>query len=252
MNLTDKQREKSETSYVHHLDVEVFYFNEKGILKPSAYQALFAKLAERHLDIYNTGADQTMKHDLAWALISMTIDVKQPMDACMNLWANTWYSQRQGPYFRRELVFYNENDDIMFQGSTFSVLLNVNERKVYRKKDLPFPLTEPHANFCTHANHRFKESAEFMPYEDRKIYDSDLDLLGHVNNRRYGDFAYDALTEEEQSRLNNVKRMELYFISEMRKNDNFTVLKSVQENRILLQGQNNTKGDTAFDIVFQF
>jgi len=79
-----------------------------------------------------------------------------------------------------------------------------------------------------------------------------VDLLGHVNNRRYGDFAYDALTAEEILRLRKIKRMDLYFISEMRNKDDFTVFKSVEENRILLRGHNNMKNDTAFDIVFQF
>ncbi|GAB1476145.1 hypothetical protein MASR2M70_09770 [Bacillota bacterium] len=252
MDMPEKHMEKPETSYVHKLDVEVFYFNEAGIMKPSAYQALFAKLAESHLDIFNSGADETMKHGLAWALISMSIDVRRPVESCGKLNAHTWYSGRQGPFYRRELVFSNGDGNIMFCGSTFSVLLDVNERKVYRKKELPFDLFEPDEVYCTDANYRFKESVEYLPYETRKVYGSDLDLLGHVNNRRYGDFAYDALTEEEQLRLRDVKRMDFYFISEMRKNDSFTILKSIEPNRILLRGHNNTKDDVSFDIIFQF
>ena len=242
----------TESSLKHHLDVEVFYLNESGIMKPSAYQALFAQLAEKHLDIYHSGASETMKYGLAWALISMSIEVKQPIDTCMKLSGYTWYSKRQGPYFRRELVFCNDEGDIMFQGSTFSVLLEVATRKVFRKKDLPFKLTEPTGVFCMEADHHFRENLEFKPCETRKIYNSDVDLLGHVNNRRYGDFAYDALTAEEILRLRKIERMDLYFISEMRNKDDFTVFKSVEENRILLRGHNNMKNDTAFDIVFQF
>lgn len=252
MDLKTYHIENTEASHIHHLDVEVFYLNENGIMKPSAYQALFAQLAEKHLDYYKSGAGETMKHGLAWALISMSIQVRQPIDTCMKLYAYTWYSQRRGPYFRRELVFCDESGNIMFQGSTFSVLLEVSTRKVFRQKELPFKLTEPNEVFCMEADHHFREKPEFTPCETRKIYSSDIDLLGHVNNRRYGDFAYDALTEEERLRLKNLKRLDLYFISEMRDKDDFTILKSVEENRILLRGHNNMKGDTAFDIVFQF
>jgi acyl-ACP thioesterase len=249
---SEKNFEKPESSYIHQLDVEVFYLNEHGVMKPSAYQALFAKLAEKHLDIYNSGADETMKYGLAWALISMSIEIKRPVESCMKLFAYTWYSGRQGPYFRRELVFCDGKDNIIFQGSTFSVLLDMAARKVFRKKDLPFALTEPNEVFSMEASHRFKDNSIMFPYETRKIYGSDLDLLGHVNNRRYGDFAYDALTEEEQKRLKDISRMDLYFISEMRKNDSFTIFKTVEENRILLKGNNNIKEDTAFGVIFQF
>ncbi len=244
--------ENPEASHIHSLDVEVFYLNENGIMKPSAYQALFAQLAERHLEIYASGAGETMKYGLAWALVSMAIQVERPIETCMKLSAYTWYSQRQGPYFRRELVFCNSVGDVMFHGSTFSVLLEVATRKVFRKKELPFPLTEPREVFCIEAEHHFRESADYVPCETRKIYGSDLDLLGHVNNRRYGDFAYDALTEEERLRLKEIRRMELYFVSEMRDRDNFTMLKSAERDRILLRGHNNTKGDMAFDMVFKF
>ena len=57
--------EKSETSYTHRLDVEVFYLNENSIMKPSSYQALIAQLVEKHLDVFQIGADETMKHGLA-------------------------------------------------------------------------------------------------------------------------------------------------------------------------------------------
>lgn len=252
MELLNNHIEKPETSYIHNLDVEVYYFNENGIMKPSAYQALFAKLAENHLSVFRFGADETMKYGLAWALISMSIEIKHQISSGMKLSAYTWYSHRQGPFFRRELVFADENGEIMFQGSTFSVLLDVASRKVFRKKELPFRLTEPNGIYCMEASHRFKGEAKLQPFETRKTYGSDLDLLGHVNNRRYGDFAYDALTESEQLRLKNLRRVDFYFISEMRKNDNFTIFKSSEENRILLKGKNNTKEDTAFDILFQF
>ncbi len=251
-NIKNIENIENEASLIHQFEVEVFYLNENGVMKPSAYQALFAQLAEKHLDVYDSGAAETMKHGLAWALISMSIEVKRPINSCMKISAYTWYSGRRGPYFRRELVFCNEDGDILFQGSTFSILLEVATRKVFRKKELPFTITEPNNVFCMEANHHFKEHIEFIPYETRRTYSSDIDLLGHVNNRRYGDFAYDALTEEEKLRFKDIKRMDLFFISEMRDKDDFTILKATEENRILFRGHNNKKDDTSFDIIFQF
>lgn len=250
MNIVEEKEE--ECKLVHELDVEVAYLNENQIMKPSSYQALFAQLAEKHLAIYSSGANVTMKHGLAWALISMSIEVVHPIDNCMKLHAYTWYSQRKGPYFRRELVFCNDKGDIMFQGSTFSILLDISTRGVFRKKELPFSLTIPHAEFCVDATPHFRRNYEYKPIETRKVYNSYIDSLGHVNNRHYGDFAFDALTDEEKIHMKDLKRMDYYFISEMRNNDKFTISKAAYENQIFLQGYNNTKGDISFDIVFNF
>jgi hypothetical protein len=49
-----------------------------------------------------------------------------------------------------------------------------------------------------------------------------------------------------------MRRMELYFMSEMRQDDDFTIYKRTEENRILLRGYNNKKEDISFDIIFAF
>ncbi len=236
----------------YHFDSEVFYFNENGVMKPSAYQAYFAQLAAMHLARYNSGADETMKYGLAWALISMSIEIDRPVKNGEKLSASTWYSGQTGPYYRRELSFFDEEGKGVFRGSTFSVLMDMESRKIFRKKELPFALTEPEKIYCVEASNRFKEDPDFLPVESRKIYPSDLDLLGHVNNQRYGDFAYDALSDRERTALAGLKRMDFYFLSEMRNGDLYTMKKAAEADTVYLKGENNTKGDTAFYISLKF
>lgn len=243
---------QEEQSFLHQLDVEVSYLNDQNIMKPSAYQALFAGLAERHLAVFGADSNITMQYGLAWALISISIDVVFPIDHCMRLYAKTWFSGRKGPYFRRELVFYDEENNVRFQGSTFSVLLELSTRSIYRKKDLPFALTEPSEVFCIDAEPRFREELLFSKMEERKVYNSYIDNLGHVNNRHYGDFAFDVLTEEELAKMPNLSRMDFYFISELRNHDHFSLEKSNSENRIFVRGQNTMKEEVAFVVEFRF
>jgi len=249
--IIDKE-EKQEYNFVHELEVEVAHLNEVGILKPGAYQALFAQLAERHLSVFKADVNETTKYGMAWVLISMSIDVLHPINSCMKLYAHTWYSQRKGPYFRRELVFCNEKDEVMFRGSTFSVLLDVASRTVFRKKTVPFYLDEPREVFCTEADPHCRETGDFAEIYTRRVYNSYIDCLGHVNNCRYGDFAFDALDDEEIIKMKHLKRMDFYFISELRKNDSFTVYKAVGDNKIIIQGRNTDTDNTAFNIVFHY
>lgn len=244
------QAGQEEQSFLHQLDVEVSYLNEQNIMKPSAYQALFAQLAERHLAVFGADANVTMQYDLSWALISISIDVVKPIDHCMRLYAKTWYSGRKGPFYRRELVFYDEENNIRFQGSTFSVLLELSSRSIYRKKELPFALTEPSEVFCIDAEPRFREDLPFSKVDERRVYNSYIDNLGHVNNRHYGDFAFDVLTEEELAKMPTLSRMDFYFIAELRNHDLFSLEKAQSENHIFVRGQNILKEELAFVVQF--
>jgi len=168
------------------------------------------------------------------------------------MYANTWYSQRRGPFFRRELVFKNENGEVMFHGSTFSVLLDVEKRTIHRKKELPFLLGEPIEDFTIEAGPAFKTNLEFCKVDEREVLNSHIDCLGHVNNCRYGEFAYDAFNDKERQNLAKLKRMDINFTSELRNKDTFSILKACADDKVLVRGYNNIKDNIAFDIKFKF
>ncbi len=243
---------KSEKDRVYELLSTASYLNQYNQLKPYAYQVLFEQMAERHLFDLNLNVDTTMKHGLAWALISMSIEVVNPIDKSMTLYGNTWYSQHRGPYFRRELLFKNTEGQIMFQGSTFSVLLDIEKRSVFRKKEVPFPMHEPTELFLLDSTPGFKMEADLKSVEERIVQPSQIDCLGHVNNCRYGEFIYDVFSNDEQKKLNDLRRMDINFLSELRAGDQFTMKKCNAENKILFQGYNNTKDDVSFNIALAF
>jgi len=242
----------SEKDKVYELEFEPSALNENNYLKPYAYQNLFAQLVEQHLNNININVDTTMKYNMAWALMSLSIELVKPVEGCMRLYANTWYSQRRGPFFRREFVFKNRNGEMMFEGSSFSVLLNVEKRTVYRKKELPFFLHEPTEFFTIEATPTFRTSLDFDKIDERRVYNSYIDCLGHVNNCRYGEFAYDAFDDNERQNLARLKRMDLYFISELRIDDTFSILKAHDGSKLLVRGYNTIKDNIAFDIISTF
>ena len=242
----------NEKKFVYPIETEVCELNENNYLKPYAYQNLFAAVAEEHLNNINLNVDATMQYNLAWVLTSISFEIINPIKGCIKLFANTWYSQRRGPFFRRELVFKNSDGELMFHGSTFSVLLDLTTRNVFRKRQVPFFIDEPVEDFTIQASPSFKTDVEFKKLEDRKVYNSFIDCLSHVNNTRYGEFAYDALTDAEKNNLSSLKRMDIYFLSELRNHDTFSVFKAYDDNKIFIRGFNNMKQDTSFDVSFEF
>lgn len=243
---------EAEKDCVYELPATASYLNQYNQFKPYAYQVLFEQMAERHLYKLNLTVDDTMKHGLAWALISMSVEVITPIEKNMTLYGHTWFSQKRGPYFRRELLLEDAEGRTMFKGSTHSVLLDIEKRSVYRKKEVPFPMHEPTPIFLLDASPSFKMNAELTPVMERSVLASYIDCLGHVNNCRYGEFAYDIFTEEEQEKLKRLKRMDINFLSELRLGDRFTMGKSEEGNVIYIQGYNNTKEDVSFNIAMWF
>ena len=242
----------SEKDCVYELLATASYLNQYNQLKPYAYQVLFEQMAERHLFHLNLNVDVTLEHGLAWALISMSLEVVNPIEKSTTLYANTWFSQHRGPYYRRELLFKDADGQVMFKGSTHSVLLDIEKRSVFRKKEAPFPMHQPTEIFLLEASPNFKMVADLKDVEERTVKASQIDCLCHVNNCRYGEFAYDTFTEEEQQNLNRLKRMDINFISELRAGDHFTMRKASDGNKMFFQGYNNTKDDVSFNIVMEF
>lgn len=243
---------KSEKDCVYELLATASYLNQYNQLKPYAYQVLFEQMAERHLFDLNLNVDTTLKYGLAWALISMSVEVVNPIENSMTLYGSTWFSAHRGPYFRRELLIKDAEGQVMFKGSTHSVLLDIEKRSVFRKKVIPFPMHEPTPIFLLDASPGLKMDRELVPIMERAVQPSQIDCLGHVNNCRYGEFAYDTFSDEEQEKLKDLKRMDISFLSELRAEDHFTMRKSGEGNQIFIQGYNNTKDDVSFNIVMSF
>jgi acyl-ACP thioesterase len=242
----------TERECIYEVETEVADLNEQKLLKPYAYQKLFSQVVEKHLNEHNSNVETTMKNKLAWALASISFEMVKPIQGCIKMFASTWYSRRKGPYFRREIMFKDENEGVVFKGSSFSILLDIEKRTVYRRKETPFNLFEPVEVFTTEAKPTYKTTVEYNKVGTREVYNSYIDCIGHVNNSRYGEFAYDTFTDQERDNLLSLKRIEVYFLYELRNKDIFSILKTRADDHIMIRGYNETRNNIAFDMIFEF
>ena len=241
-----------EMDYEYPVETEVGDLDANGLLKPHGYQKLFARIAEAHLNRLNLNVDATLPHNLAWALVSMSFELTRPVLGCVRLTATTWHSQRKGPYFRRELVFRDEAGETVFHGSTFSVLLDMTTRGVFRRRETPFPIAPPHEEFVMDASHSIQFGGTYTAHEKRMVRNSHIDALGHVNNIRYGEYALDALTPAECARLGDLRRMDIRFVSELRPQASFLVERAVQGDRVGIRGVSPDGETIHFEYVLTF
>lgn len=244
----------AEKDFTYEVNDEFSDLNQDNLLKPYGYQRMFDRVLDQHLKNLNIGINVTEKYKLAWVLISLSLEIARPVQGIEKMYAQTWSSQHRRPLFRRDFIFRDGRGDILFKGCAYSVLLDMEKRAIYRKKEIPF--FDPDccvSDFVIDAGSKVKiDPALLQKVEQRRVYNSYIDHLGHVNNVRYSEFAYDTLSDAEVENYRNMKRMDIFFKSEMRVNDVFDMMKSNVRGRIVTRGYNETKSDVSFDIVFGF
>ena len=242
---------ESQCAYRCHVGMEML--NGCGVMKPYSYQALIMDVAQRHLREFRLGVDDLLQKGMSWVLVSSSVEIIRPIREEMTLTARTWHSEQDKLTFRRELCFADPQGKPLFQAATFSVLMDINERRILRPDKLDFDIGQPHSEFLIDASPRLRFKGEMLPCDRRRVYPSCIDRLGHTNNCRYSEFAYDALTENEISALEHLRRMDVYFKSELKPGDTFTVRRSaaeVRQGELIVDGIHEDTGKQSFIVRF--
>ncbi|MBQ9901128.1 MAG: hypothetical protein IJM51_01890 [Clostridia bacterium] len=243
---------ESQCSYTCAVGLDML--NGGGFMKPYGYQALIMDVAERHLRQFRLGVDDLLRQGMSWVLVSSSVEIIQPIREEMTLTARTWHSEQDRLTFRRELRFSDTQGHPLFHAATFSVLMDVRERKILRPDRLACSIGEPHSEFLLEASPKLRFTGEMTPCDRRKVYPSCIDRLGHTNNCRYPEFAYDALNEEEIAALGSLRRMDICFKSELKQGEFFTVRRSApdfREGGLVIDGIHDDSGKQSFIVRFE-
>ena len=206
-----------EKRFSYPLELGISMFNGDGALKPDAYQALYMQAVEPHLkNIEMDEARLIRDFGVAWVLVSMAVEVRRPVRPDDTLTAQTWNTtEKTRLLFRREMVVKDAAGEIVFTVATFSALLDLSARRVCTDRELIAKFCLPAGETLMEASDRLRiKTPEDAPVETLRVRPSWIDGVGHVNNFRYGEMAYDALPDERRAAVGTLRRMELFFVSE--------------------------------------
>lgn len=215
-----------EREYFYPLELGVSMFSGRRALKVSAYQELYMQAVEPHLK--NIGMDEAKlmaELDVAWVLIALTVEPKRAIRPGDRLHAKTWNSTEKARLlFRREIAFYDEADALVLTGATFSALLDLKTRRVCTDRALISRFNLPAGEKLLDASDRLRmKTPETESVEVLTARPSWEDAVGHVNNFRYGEMVYDALSPEQRENMEHLERLELYFVSETKPGETLTL-----------------------------
>ena len=203
-------------------------------------------LEEHLLDIGMDNPTQVREENISWAFLSLTTEVLSPILPGEVLTGRTWFSGRRGPLFRRELEYRHADGSRAASMTCFSGLIDLNARRIIRDRAYlerySLPIGEP----LLEADSRMTpDLTKFREADKRKVYPSWLDGLGHVNNARYGDMIFDALSAAGSFR-GMLRRLELYFVGELHEWEEVTLLLSEEPECCSILGVHGENGDAAF------
>ena len=215
-----------EKQYSYPLELGVSMFSGRHALKVSAYQELYMQAVEPHL--LNIGMDEAKlmaELDVAWVLIALTMEPKRPIRPGDRLHAKTWNSTEKARLlFRPALPLCDGNDEIVLTGATFSALLDLKTRRVCTDRELIARFNLPAGEMLVDASDRLRMKTPLTePVEILTARPSWEDAVGHVNNFRYGEMVYDALSDAQRENMEHLARLELYFVSETKPGDQLTL-----------------------------
>lgn len=215
-------------------------------LKMSRYPKLASYLSYEHLKKTDQGVGVILMERYAWALVVMKLSIITPITN-LNITGKTWYAGRRGPYYRREYSLFQDGKPVLV-GASYSILLDVIDRSVYRNKTLPFKELTPTDIFLTDLKTSFKETIDYTFIQTNTVKEQHIDALGHTNHLNYIEFIYQTLDYNEIKEMNTYNTLELFFQKEMLLGDVFTINKGYKDDFLIYLIYNKTRDEMAFTL----
>lgn len=227
----------NERDYSYPQQIEVAMYDGNGAFYPAAYQKLMTRAAEKHLENIELDVPRMMRrYGVSWVLLSLSLELRRPLSVTEQLTVRTWATEQHPPIYRREVALYDEKDEMVGAGTTFSTVLDLRTRHICTDRGVLDTIRLPEGEKLLEASSRYTEKPAFTEVERRTARPSWQDGLGHVNNGRYGEIVYDALTVEERRALKQLKRLDIWFLAEMRPGQTFSVQRAEGTDSVTVKG----------------
>ncbi len=243
---------EKEHSYKTYCDVSMF--DATGAMKPDALQRICVGVVEKHLNVMNLDVESLVERfGVSWVLLSMTIDIKRPLVSGETVTTQTWHTFRKGSAYRRDLILKDDKGEVVAVAATFSSLFDIKTRRICTDKSVHEVVAIPDGEPLLEASSRIKLNPDdFEVNEALSVRPNWIDAVGHVNNFRYGEMAYDTLTPEKRSALKQLKRFEIYFTGELKLGENVVIKSQQGEDAVTVAGVRSSDERTAFVAKLSF
>jgi acyl-ACP thioesterase len=193
-----------------------------GCLKYTELFNMLQMVAANHADFGGIGLADLQKHNQAWVLAKMLVEIESMPKWNDNIIITTWIKSLENSKSIRCF-------EVLVNGATFIgcetlwVIINTVKRR-------PESLVLKSDHFETFPKKSIVSSEFSKPKKlknstnswQKKVVLSDLDIVNHVNNIKYIEWCLDGLDAKHVLK-NNIRFMEMHFLREMVWNDSVQI-----------------------------
>lgn len=207
-------------------------------VKPSAVFRLFQQAATEHSDICGCGYKEMKEVDCSWVLMRQKCEIDAPLSYGQRVTVKTWPLKKGLCDFDRDFVVLQEDGSVAVRGSSKWCVIDNAKRKIVRGEQVRYP-DECLSERALDAPLGKLLEANGVCAFTHTVRLSDIDRNGHMNNVRYVDLIYDALTEEEA--FSGVKKLQVNYLHERMLADTLCVKREDKSGKILISAYGDGK-----------
>lgn len=232
--------------YARSLGVPVYDVGPGDTLKLGSALRLVQETSEQHLAVMHAGYE-TMRNaaGLVFFIISTRVKISRMPEHGERVVITTHPRGRAGAQFYRDFLFDTESGERVFEVMQTTVLADAETHKVQRPQALkPFGFYPENIMKPEERMARFSVPDGMPVLGERRVFYSDLDANGHMNNTVYGDIVWDFLPEEMRKAG---KKIQINYLAEAGEGDVLRLSGGKSGGGFLLRGDRaGTVSFTAF------
>jgi len=220
-----------------------------SFLKLQGYHELICRILEYDMSACNSSLSDTLAAGYAWAMISLSIQVENPVHSCEKLSAQTWLSENEYPYQRREIQIFSSSEKQVLSASLFMVPLNTSTHSLQPEASLlcrHFPVLNEFSVNWALPKLKTIITENYSHIDTRTVRPSDIDALGHLNNCIYGGYVYDLSAELGRSYTSLPFRYTMHFIRQCTLGEKLNINAYLKNNEMHVLGLGDSDGKKRF------
>jgi len=204
-----------------------------GRITITALFQLLQESAYQHAEALGWGFHHLNEKGWFWILSRIRVQIKRHPQWNESLKILTSPYTPAGLWAPRDFQVFSDSGELLCNATTHWLLV---DRKTMRPlpparlfEDLSF---EKEQGLCALPIGKIRGTVEEDPLQERKIFDSHLDLNRHMNNTRYMDFIMDSFSFEEQQ---DISDLEVHYLQEAFSGDHIQVHRGVDKQGSVLR-----------------
>jgi len=217
-------------------------------LRPSSVLDMFQDIAGRHANALGVGISPLMEKNLVWVIVKMRFRMLKSCRMYDSVRVRTWPLPPERIGYRREYLITDNSGETVAEGSSEWVLMDITNRKIVAPGNI-YPLSD----YCmdTAFPERFPRLRSFEPNMEPHVFMplwSDFDMNGHVNNTKYANYVFDALTPGADEVF---RSLSIEYHREVLPGEELHILLRKEDGSILARGE-NCAGEKMFSCRMEF